>query len=356
MKNKILFFLFAFVIFGKMTAFCEIVPVENKKEWKAQMFLADQIKGIGLMDSFQEDGVNCSYIYDDALAAMAHMAMGNNGLAQEILATIASEIKPTLWGLPSESYSFSDLSGTGQGKAYSGNVAWILQAFNVYQKTTGSREFYAYQKKLADCLLRVQDPRDGALWGSAYDAWKSVEHNLVAYVALRNFGKLNGMGTYMVQAEKIKYFLQGPAAWNGQRFNRGPYDYTEVLDVQALGVLILGNRYLNALNWAEVNLQTAKQQGGTFISGFDFNDDLDTIWFEGTLQMALAYSLKMQNPVIANFFYNQALTAVQSDGSLLLATNPGTASDDWILQPWRAVAPTCWLIFYSRKFNPVIIY
>jgi len=356
MKRTIALLVAGILFFGNLAAFAEIVPVENKKDWKAQLFLTNQIKGIGLIDSFQEDGVNCSYIYDDALAAMALMATGNNGAAQEILSTIATEVKPTIWGMAAEHYNFSDLSGTGEGRAYCGNMGWLLQAFNIYQKNTGSREFFAYQKKIADSLLRLQDPRDNALWGSCYDAWKSVEHNLIAYVALRNFGKLNGLGTYMIQAEKIKNFLQGTSVWNGTRFNRGPYDYTEVVDVQALGVLVFGSRFLNALNWAERNLQTTKPQAGVMIAGFDFNDDLDTIWFEGTLQMALAYSLKMQNPVIGDFFYNQALTAVQPDGSLLCATNPGTASDDWILQPWRSAASTSWLIFYAKKFNPVIIY
>ncbi|MDD5596281.1 MAG: hypothetical protein PHY94_08595, partial [Candidatus Omnitrophica bacterium] len=198
MRRKILLILVVFFSLNAVSAFADILPVENKKDWKAQMFLANQIKGIGLVDSFQEDGANRSYIYDDALAAIAQMAMKNNGLAKEILTTIATEIKNTQWGVPAENYIFSDLSGTGEGKAYCGNAAWLLQAFNIYQKNTGSREFFAYQKKLADYLLRLQDYKDGGLWGSCYDSWKSAEHNLVAYVAMRNFGKLNGLGTYMV--------------------------------------------------------------------------------------------------------------------------------------------------------------
>jgi len=355
MRSKIILILIAFFGLSAVSAFADILPVESKKEWKAQVFLANQIKGVGLVDSYQEDWQDISYIYDDALAVMANMAMKNVGMAKEILDTISKEIKTTSDGMPFESYHYYDTTGNGTGSSYCGNVAWLLQSFNIYQRTTGNREYYSCQKKMADFLLKLQDPKDGGLRGSICDTWKSTENNLAAYVALRNFGRINGSGYYMQKAEKVRIFLKSRAVWDGQRFNRGPGDPTEVTDVQALGVLVLGNNYRSALDWAEVNLQTIKPFNGKVITGFDFNDDLDTLWSEGTLQMALAFS-KANNPLKGDYYYNEISQAIGLDGSLVLATNRGSASEYWTLEPWRAAAPTCWLIFYSTKFNPLVLY
>jgi hypothetical protein len=58
----------------------------------------------------------------------------------------------------------------------------------------------------------------------------------------------------------------------------------------------------------------------------------------------------------ASYYYNEAGKTIQADGSLLLATQRGTATDSWILQPWRAMAPTSWYILYYNKFNPFTLY
>lgn len=353
-KAAVIFLAIAFLWTG---AYCqaEVVPVDKKPYWHAQIFLANQIKGIGLLDSYQEDNNNTSYLYDNALAAMALVALGNYGLAREILDTLSMEVKNTAQGAPFESYIYSDLSGNGNGLGYCGNAAWLLQAYNIYQKATSSKAYYNTQKKLADFLLSLQDTKDGGLRGSISEYWKSTEHNLVAYAALYNFSRLNSKFTYRVKADKIKKFLTGASVWNKIYFNSGPYDSSWALDVQALGPLVLGKGYAGSLSWAEKNMKLIRPLGSGVLTGFDFNADLDTIWLEGTLQMALALYL-CGNADKGNYYYAEAAKAQQQDGSLLLATNQGTASQWWILQPWRAVAPTCWFIFYSLKFNPLVLY
>ena len=333
----------------------EIIFVENKPQWRAQNFIANQIKGIGLVDSYQEDNSDKSYVYDNALAAIACIKLDNSGMAKEILDTLSSEVQKTLQNVPFESYNYSINTGEGSGLAYCGNSAWLLQALNIYQKTKTSKIYYAAQKSLADFLVSLQDPVDGGLRGSAYEYWKSTEHNIIAYVALRNFGRLNHLAAYITKANKIKVFLTRSGIWNGTFFNRGPQDTTKVTDVQALGVLLLGKTYAGALSWLESNLSATKQFNSSMISGFDYNADLDTVWLEGTLQAALAFYAS-GDAAKGDFYYNEACKAIQSDGSIVLATNRGTASDSWILESWRAIAPTCWMIFYSLKFNPLILY
>lgn len=342
------------LIFNCTIAFAAIGTVEERVGWRSQIFIASQIKGIGLVDSYQEDNSDVSYVYDNALAAMASMLMGNFGLAEEILNTLSNEVQKTSQGVPAESYLFSDRNGNASGLANSGNCAWLLQALNIYQKLKGGKAYYATQKKLADFLISLQDI-DGGIRGNYYEWWKSTEHNIIAYSAIRNFGRLNGLSSYIIKAERIKDFIKSPAIWKNGHFNRGKNDTVVVTDTQSLGVLLLGSGYSSALNFAEANLRVSASFNQDTVTGFDFNNDRDTVWIEGTLQMALAY-YKTRNYIKGALYSNEAMKVTQPDGSLILATNRGTANDWWMLEPWRSIAPTCWLIFYRFKFSPLILY
>jgi len=343
------------LVLGNSFAYAGITSVENKTQWRAQLFIANQIKGIGLVDSYQEDGSNISYVYDNCLAAIACMLMKNFGLAEEILDTLSFEVKNTMEKVPFESYDYTDSDAFGKGLAYCGNSAWLLQAMNIYQKLRASKRYYATQKKLADFLLTLQDPIDGGLRGDSVEYWKSTEHNIIAYVSLKNFGRLNRQFAYFIKAEKIKNFLKSPAVYNGVRFNRGANDPTEVTDVQALGALLLGKNYSSALSWADSHLKLTTLLNSQTVTGFDFDNNLDTIWLEGTLAMALAF-YQLNNLIKADYYFNEVKKTIQMDGSVLLATKTGTASSFWQLEPWRAIAPTAWLIFYCLKFNPLTLY
>lgn len=334
--------------------------IDKNPSWKAHIFLAAQMKGVGLMDSYVQDNQNLSYVYDNALAAMAFIAEQNYGLAAKILDALANGVQRTPGGALYESYNFMDINGSGQGQVMAGNTAWVLQAMNLYQKNTGSQKYTAFQKTLADYLVSQQD-LDGGIFIMPGNRVKSTEHNMAAYVALFNYGKLQSSHLHQQAAEKVKSFLVTFAWFPWQtRFRTSVPDplsfelLTWVTDVQALGVLALGDTYKSALTWVGNRLVTAKTITGTSTTllGFDFNYDVDTIWLEGTLQMALAYS-QAGMTIEAKKYSTEVLKAQNPDGSLLLCTNTGTASVYWTLQPWHAVAPTAWLVFYDRNFNPL---
>jgi hypothetical protein len=367
------------------------------------------IRGIGLVDSYsvadpnyekQEDKASRSYVYDNALAAIASLQRGNHYLALEILHTLCAEVKKTT-GVLFESYDFSLAGGgNGEGPIFSGNLAWLLQALNIYQKfyqdlykvtadvyRLNNPVFYTMQLILADYLLTLQDddPTDGGIWVDAAKDRKSTEHNIIAYVALRNFGRLNGEGykTYITKAEMISNFITN-RAWNTseKRFNRGQTEGTpdvpdkaKVVDAQALGVLLAASldrsrvitnyrsTYAPALDWAVTWFQTSvnfKKADNTYkiIYGFDFNENKDTIWLEGTLQMTLAfyYSGRSDGAINSTYYYNNAKETMQFDGSLPWATNKGDSGQGYDLEFWRAVASTAWLVFCDKKFNPLVLY
>ena len=61
------------------------------------------------------------------------------------------------------------------------------------------------------------------------------------------------------------------------------------IDIQAWAVMAMPDEeiYHDGLIWAESNCYVEKDD----FKGFDFNNDLDGIWFEGTAQMALGLSV-----------------------------------------------------------------
>lgn len=322
---------------------------------QAQAFISNQIKGIGLVDSYQEDGKAISYVYDNALAAIACMSMDNYGLAKKILNALSKKAQQSEFGVPYESYNYN--SGKAMSyDVYAGNIAWLLQAFNIYQKSRSSPDYYKFQKKLADYLVSLQDSRDGGIRETRYSSsGKRTEHNLIAYAALKNFGKLNDKSSYSSKADDIMTFLIGSSVWDGERFNRGKNDTAKVTTAQALGALLMGSGYSSALTYAEKYLKLTDYYNSEAVTGFDFNGDLDTVWLEGSLQMALAF-YKSGDITNGDYYYDEAAKTIQSDGAVLLATSKGSASEWWTMEVWRAIAPTSWLIMYYNKFSPLTLF
>ena len=172
------------------------------------------------------------------------------------------------------------------------------------------------------------------------------------YAGLYNYGISSGNELYVQNANLVKDFLI-TECWNGERFLRGENDPIEVTDTQSLGVLSLGTSYASAIYWAEYHTKCTKRIGKTSVTGFDFNNDLDTVWMEGTLQQAMAFK-KNYDDYRAGIYYGNIDKTQRKNGSFLCATNEGTTGTDWILLPVESVAPTCWYIFYNTNTNPLM--
>lgn len=313
----------------------------------AYSYLSGRIKGIGLVDSYRDDS-SASYTYDNALAVIAFVAQGDFEKGRIILANYQDTIGiPSYFGYNDE-YDYK--TGSGSGYTSAGPNAWLLNAINFYFYKTNDPRFLTLGQKLADFLVRLQDAGDGGLFGDPYVSWKSAEHNFIGYAALYNYGILTNQDLYVQKANLVKDFLVREC-WNGERFLRGKNDQTEVTDVQAMGVLALGTAYASGIYWAEYHTKCTKPLGALPVTGFDFNNDLDTVWLEGTLQQSMAFKRNYDNYRAGIYFGNVDKTQ-RSDGSFLCATNQGTAGGDWILLPVKAVAPTCWYIFYNTNTNP----
>lgn len=308
-------------------------------------FLKAQIAPSGLIDSYVEDGNDYSYTYDNALAALAFISSGDFDSARRVLDAI-NALVPT----PEGGYVHRYLAATGEplGTLYTGPNCYLLQAMNLYFKESGDGRYNATAQRIGNFLLTQQAP-DGGLYGGPGFGWKSAEHNCAAMPALHNLGKLQNILLYMEKAALVGNFLR-TECWNGTRFYQGENDSTVITDVQALGALALGAAYKNGAYWIRKKTLTMRTyEARKKVTGFDFDPDKDTVWTEGTLQMALAYAAVGDVNAYGNY-KAQAEKLARPSGAFWVVSNPGTIGGE-ILPRWQAVAPTAWYILAANQDN-----
>ena len=311
-------------------------------------FLRTQMGPTGLLDSYVEDNEKTAYTYDNALVAMAFFAAGDLDSCRKVLDAFL-KIPATPDGRFFESYNPIDGS-PGIDHLTLGPNAYVLQAMNLYFRETKDPRYNEVSRKLVDYILSHQDRNNGGLFGQKDVTWKSTEQNLASFCGVHNYGLIHNDRDIQAKARQLQLFLKREC-WIKGRFYRGENDDTAVTDAQSLGTLIMGDRFSGGLKWAENNtFCTVAMPGEEKLSGFDFNGDLDTIWTEGTLQVALAYQ-SIGNLRKADEHWQAAQKLKHPSGAYLVAPRSGTTGGQWILQKWQGIAPTSWAVFYAYRFN-----
>lgn len=310
-------------------------------------FLSSRQTDFGLIDSYVEDSTDYSYSYDNAMAAMAFISAGDLAAAARILEAFAA-IGPEPDGGFLHRYYASD-GRAAYGISGVGANTYLLHALNLYRIESGDASFDILAAGIVEYLLAHQDV-DGGLFGRAGVTWKSTENNLAAYTAIHSFGAMRGIQPYIDAASAIRAFLLAEC-WDGTRFLTGKNDPMIVTDVQALGALVLGPAYTNGAYWVENHtLHTQRYEGRRTITGFDLNTDRDTVWTEGTLQQALAFSVAA-DPARADFYQREAEKLFQSSGAFLQASKVGTTGFGDNFTRWQAAAPTAWFVLVANRDN-----
>jgi len=312
----------------------------------ALAFLRSRIGPRGLIDSYVEDNTDYSYTYDDALAAMAFISAGDMNSARKIL-----DAFQTIKAEPEGGFLHRYHANNGQNAAgilQTGANTYLLQAMNLYYSRTGDRRYNELAQRIANYLCRLQDS-DGGLFGGSQISWKSSENNIGALSAFHNIATAQNSTYYTERADRIYIFL-AIHCWDGTRFLEGKNNHGGVTDAQALGAIIMGPRYANGAFWAEEHTLMTKRIDQQSVTGFGFDEESNTIWTEGTLQMSLAF-LVAGNQVKSDTYKAEAEKLIHPSGALLLACNPGTAGPKWEVKPWQAVAPTAWYVFVSNRDN-----
>jgi len=194
-----------------------------------------------------------------------------------------------------------------QDSSDTGNNAWGLIALAALHSRKASRHYLTAARAIMEF---VDTQRDGAGLYQGFRAgvedpegchpmpraYASTEHNLDPYAAFTRLFELTGEPGWVEPADHARQFALAmwdstlecyrPGTTDGDTINKN-FDQLP-LDVQAWSVLAGVNpvgRDQQALDCA----LTYHAHSGHGFTGFDFNTDLDGVWFEGTAHMATAF-------------------------------------------------------------------
>ncbi len=282
---------------------------------------------------------------------------------------------PGWWGAEDDS-SASWYEDAGFVGSKVGDLAWAIIALLNYRDAaslTGSDDDYLESAvALAEWIetnCRSSIEPGGYTggyegWEPAQDelTWKATEHNLDVYVAFSRLYQATRDQLWYSRAEAARTFVD--AMWNtagghlwtgtaqdGQTINESVIP----LDIQAWAVLAFEGQspYEQGLEWAYEHC--ALDHNG--YQGFDFDTDLDGVWFEGTAHMALAYAIVGHDDQ-ASFYLGELRRAQEDDlygdGLGLVATSKEDLTTGFGTTYIRRlhVGATSWMIFAELKHNP----
>jgi len=340
-----------------------------------------------------EPALNAAFTYDNALAAIALRACGDLNAARRIGDALAlaseadrtfsagrlrnayrpgpvheSPVPPMGWWSDADQRWEEDPYQVG---AATGNLAWAaLALLTLYD---GSQE-----PRYLDAAVRVaqsaKESADGhsptGFTGGTYgydDApqkltWKSTEHNVDMAAVFDWLARLQPEVAWTPDAGLARGFVT--ALWDaksghfwvgtlpdGQSLNRA----NSGLDSE-LWPLLLNNApkdWQAALGYVEKHHAVRP--------GFDFNDDRDGVWWEGTAQAALVYRWLGRDAKADRLL--AAITRRFSTGGLLWATDdarittglalsPSSTTDDFYYFRLPHLGATAWAALAAEGWNP----
>jgi hypothetical protein len=297
---------------------------------------------------------NTAYTYDNALALMAFLAVGDQARARIIADAFVEAqqndryfqdgslrnayqggdlMTPPGWLVNGKSRSVRLPGFTSDSKDQqcewaedtynvsrdTGNIAWAMLGLLAYHEavaTPGEHTQYLESvEKLGDWVAaNCADTTGTGGYTGGFNGWegretkktyKATEHNIDLYAAFQRLYLLTGNELWKQRADMAKTFVlrmwdeQDGKFWAGTMDDGITINKSVVpLDIQAWALLALrgdGKPYLRSLDYAEKEMR----KGG----GYDFSEkpvdlppslkgrDVDGVWYEGTAHMAVAYKL-----------------------------------------------------------------
>jgi hypothetical protein len=335
-----------------------------------------------------------AYTYDNALAVIALVACGHRDAALRIADALlaASEadrggaagrirnayrpgtvterpVPPMGWWSDEEGRWVEDPYHVGSA---SGNVAWTALALLTVDAGAENDRYRAAAARVARWVAdSALDPRSptgfsGGLYGHDDAAqrltWKSTEHNTDLAAVFDWLARLEPEAEWQRLAETARGFVT--AQWDraSGHFWVGtttdgvtPNRHNAGLDAQ-LWPLLLPDA---PQGWTR-SMRYAERAHG-IAGGFDFNDDRDGIWWEGTAQATLVYRTLGRAPeadrllsAIDRQFSPSGFVWASSEARLTtgLALSPASTADDFHYYRLPHLAPTAWAALAALGWNP----
>lgn len=256
-----------------------------------------------------------------------------------------------------------------------GNNAWVMIALAALYDRTRHPDYLDTACKLGQFVRAFRSDSGtfrGFLGGidtpeaptAQWRTYASSEHNIDLVAAFTRLATLTGAPEWSGHAAHARAFVD--TMWDTGRgcFLAGTLDPNTrntvagrlPLDVQAWAVQALPaalTTYAGLIACAERNHRLSDGA----MTGFDFNEDKDGVWFEGTAQMAVSYSVAGQQT--AAEAVRAALRSAQStppfgdDAGLAAASRDGlTTGFNFKYYRRVHVGATAWNVFAQLHFNP----
>lgn len=337
---------------------------------------------------------NAAFTYDNALAAVALIACGRLPEARRIgealrsaaLADRAGDagrlrnayrggaaatepLPPAGWWDAQANAWREDAYQVGTA---TGNVAWAALALLTLNRATGEPRFAEGAERLAHWAVdHTTDNRGpGGFTGGVhgYDGkevvqpWKSTEHNTDLAAVFDWLATADTKGPWAAEAKRASGFLD--AMWSagnghfpigtgldGVTINRA----SSGLDAQFWPLLLRGA----PAEWRR-SLDYAERAHGVD-GGFDFNDDRDGVWLEGTAQAALAYRATGQGDkaerlltLIGGQFSpgGYVWATIKPKITTGLSVGPDSVDADFYYFRWPHLGATAWAALAATGWNP----
>jgi hypothetical protein len=335
-----------------------------------------------------------AFTYDNAVAAVAFIASGDQQRAKQILdALVYAQNHDRFYkdGRIRNSYRGGKLvSDDGrvqlpgwydakegrwvedefQVSTHTGNVAWAMLALLGYYQTYGGEPYLAAAEKMGEWIERnCRDSRGVGGYIGGFSGWeqnakllqyKATEHNLDLYAVFQRLYLITNNSAWQERANAAKKFVlsmwdEGEGKfWTGTKLDGVTANRDNVpLDVQAWAPLVLreeGKPYWRSLAYCEKEHRVG--------NGFDFNQDRDRIWYEGTAQMVVAYhyigqlnqSKALMSTLLAAQDASGGIPAVNRDGLTTGFSLP--TGEPWFYFHRLHVGATAWMVLAEKGVNP----
>lgn len=254
-----------------------------------------------------------------------------------------------------------------------GNVAWVALALLTLRDATGAPDYLGGAQTLLDWIAtnarRAPGP-DGFSGGlDGFDGaqkrleWKSTEHNLDVHAAATWLGRLTADERLPGIAAVARGFLDAAFVPTRGLFLLGTSPDGRLrdqghlaLDTQLWPLLAVRDppaEWRRALPFAETTMGVE--------GGFDFNEDRDGLWVEGTAQAALTYrsvggrdrAAKLLDGLKAQISPSGYLYATREPRLTTgLSIGPNSGSEDFYYFRRPHLGATAWAILAARGWNP----
>ena len=262
----------------------------SEAEFPAEAINAiDWIENLQFSNGLLESSQNTNFVslYDNALSALAFMALGEIEKAEKILDYFDDRIESELLHGKGGFYQFRNGQGDEKRTIWLGDNAWLLIAIHNYHRITASNKYDSLAIELENWIRSLQEP-DGGIRGGYYEDGTPIhvvtEGMITAFNAVAGYDDFHRASLEYIENNRWNEAEKLLVAWPENA------SYYYAMDLHSLGFLVLEDYPVNALEQADryINTQVSSASGEE-LWGYCFDEDRDVIWLEGTGQMGLAF-------------------------------------------------------------------